>query len=236
MQEIEIIKNAGIVGAGGAGFPTHVKLSSQVETLIINGAECEPLINVDKQLVEFYFDKVYEGIKITAGLIKAKKVVLALKEKYEKALSIAESFKQQEVKFEVFKLGDFYPAGDEQVLVYEVTGKIVPEGGIPLQVGVVVINVETLLNIYKAASGENVTSKYVTVNGEVKNPLTLMVPVGTPVKQLIEFCGGASVSEYACLDGGPMMGKLVDPDTYAVKKTTKSITTSKLQKKLLRYC
>ena len=222
-SEIEIIKDAGIVGAGGAGFPTHIKLNTQVETLIINGAECEPLINVDKQLLEFYFDKVYEGIKIAAGLIKAKKIVLTLKEKYKKVLKVVESFKQQEVKFEIFKLDNFYPAGDEQVLVYEVTGKIVPEGGIPLQVGVVVINVETLLNIYKANRGENVTDKYVTVNGEVKNPLTLMVPVGTPVKKLIDFCGGAAIDEYSCLDGGPMMGKLVDINTYSVKKTTKSI-------------
>ncbi len=222
-SEIEIIKNAGIVGAGGAGFPTHIKLNTQVETLIINGAECEPLINVDKQLLEFYFDKVYEGIKTAAGLTKAKKIVLALKEKYKKALKIIESFKQQDVKFEIFKLDNFYPAGDEQVLVYEVTGKIVPEGGIPLQVGVVVINVETLLNIYKANRGENVTDKYVTVNGEVKNPLTLMVPVGTSVKKLIDFCGGATIDEYSCLDGGPMMGKLVDINTYSVKKTTKSI-------------
>ena len=222
-SEIEIIKDAGIVGAGGAGFPTHIKLNTQVETLIINGAECEPLINVDKQLLEFYFDKVYEGIKTAAGLTKAKKIVLALKEKYKKVLKVVESFKQQEVKFEIFKLDNFYPAGDEQVLVYEVTGKIVPEGGIPLQVGVVVINVETLLNIYKANRGENVTDKYVTVNGEVKNPLTLMVPVGTSVKKLIDFCGGATIDEYSCLDGGPMMGKLVDINTYSVKKTTKSI-------------
>ena len=222
-SEIEIIKDAGIVGAGGAGFPTHIKLNTQVETLIINGAECEPLINVDKQLLEFYFDKVYEGIKTAANLTKVKKVVLALKEEYKEALKVVESFKQQEVKFEIFKLGNFYPAGDEQVLVYEVTGKLVPEGGIPLQVGVVVINVETLLNIYKATCGENVIDKYVTVNGEVKNPLTLMVPVGTPIKKLIDFCGGITIDEYSCLDGGPMMGKLVDINTYSVKKTTKSI-------------
>ncbi len=221
--EIEIIKNAGVVGAGGAGFPTHIKLNTQIETLIINGAECEPLINVDKQLLQFYFDKVYKGIKVAASVTKAKKIVLALKEKHKEAVKAVENFTQQEIKFELFKLDNFYPAGDEQVLVYEVTGKIVPEGGIPLQVGVVVINVETLLNIYKATCGENVTDKYVTVNGGVKNPLTLMVPVGTPVKKLIDFCGGVTLEEYSCFDGGPMMGKLINEDTYAVKKTTKSV-------------
>lgn len=222
-SEIETIRNAGIVGAGGAGFPTHVKLDAKIETLVINAAECEPLINVDKQLLQFYFDQIYEGIRVAAKLTQAKRVILAIKEKYKKALDVIENFNKQDLEFDIFRLDNFYPAGDEQVLVYEVTGRIVPEGGIPLEVGVVVINVETLLNIYKAGQGENVIRKYVTVNGEVKNPLTLMVPVGTSVKQLIEFCGGASVSEYACLDGGPMMGKLVDPDTYAVKKTTKSI-------------
>jgi len=221
--EIEIIKNAGVVGAGGAGFPTHIKLNAQIETLIINGAECEPLINVDKQLMQFYFDKVYEGIKVAASATKAKKIVLALKKKHKEAARAVESFTQQEIKFELFKLDNFYPSGDEQVLVYEVTGKIVPEGGIPLQVGVVVINVETLLNIYKATCGESVTDKYVTVNGGVKNPLTLMVPVGTPVKKLIDFCGGVTLDEYSCLDGGPMTGKLINADTYAVKKTTKSV-------------
>lgn len=221
--EIEIIKNAGIVGAGGAGFPTHVKLDATIETLIVNGAECEPLINVDKQLLEFHFDRVYEGIKVAARVTGAKRVVLALKSKYKEALRTIENFEQKEVKFEIFKLGNFYPAGDEQVLVYEVTGKIVPEGGIPLQVGVVVSNVETLLNIYKATRGENVIKKYVTINGEVKNPSTLLVPVGTPVKKLIEYCGGVAMNEYSCLDGGPMMGKLIDMETYAIKKTTKSI-------------
>lgn len=221
--EIEIIRNAGVVGAGGAGFPTHVKLGATVDTLIINGAECEPLINVDKQLLEFYFDSIYEGIRVAAELTGAKKVVLALKGKYKEALKAVENFEQKEVKFEIFKLGNFYPAGDEQVLVYEVTGKIVPEGGIPLQVGVVVSNVETLLNVYKATKGQSVTRKYVTINGEVKNPSTLLVPVGTPVKKLIEYCGGVTAEEYSCLDGGPMMGKLIDIETYAVKKTTKSI-------------
>ena len=121
------------------------------------------------------------------------------------------------------KLGDFYPAGDEQVLVNEVTGRTVPEGGIPLQVGVVVINVETLFNIAGALEGKKVTGKYVTVNGEVGNPMTLFVPVGTPVKDLIDYCGGLKGEGAAVVDGGPMMGKLIDPRNYAVKKTTKSI-------------
>jgi Na+-translocating ferredoxin:NAD+ oxidoreductase RnfC subunit len=222
-KELDMIRDAGVVGAGGAGFPTHVKLDASVDTLIINGAECEPLINVDKQLLEHRFDRVYKGMKTASALVGARRTVLAVKEKNKKAIEAVESFDADGFDFELYKLDDFYPAGDEQVLVYEVTGKIVPEGGIPIQVGSVVINVETLLNIADAVEGSKVTHKYVTVNGEVNNPMTLMVPVGTPVKILLDYCGGLKPGDAVVVDGGPMMGKLIDPESYAVKKTTKSI-------------
>ena len=109
------------------------------------------------------------------------------------------------------------------MLVYEVTKRIVPEGGIPLMVGVVVTNVETLLNVSNALHDRSVISKFVTINGEVANPMTIEVPVGTPVKSLIDYCGGIKINDWRVLDGGPMMGKLIDENTYAVKKTTKSI-------------
>ena len=235
--EIEIIKNAGIVGAGGAGFPSHVKFDASVDTLIINGAECEPMIHVDNQLLEKYFDRVFEGMRIAAGLVGARRTVLALKAKYKDAIHIIEGYKNAKnpasagdlsgsagnFDFEISKLANFYPAGDEQVLVYEVTGKIVPEGGIPLMVGVVVTNVETLLNVSNAMNGQNVITKFVTVNGEVANPMTFEAPVGTPVKMLLELCGGITTDDYRVLDGGPMMGKLIDEADYALKKITKSI-------------
>ncbi len=222
-KEIDMIKEAGVVGAGGAGFPTHIKLGADADTLIINAAECEPLINVDKQLLEFDFNRVHKGMETASELLGAKRTIIAIKKKNKKAIDMIEAFPQGEYKFEIFKLEDFYPAGDEQVLVNEVTSKIVPEGGIPLQVGVVVINVETLLNVADALEGQKVIDKYVTVNGEVGKPMTLLVPVGTPVKKLIDYCGGVKGEENAVVDGGPMMGKLIDPADYAVKKTTKSI-------------
>jgi len=222
-KRLDIIKEAGVVGAGGAGFPTHVKLDAKVDTLIINAAECEPLINVDKQLLEFYFEKVYSGMKAAEGFVGAKRVVLSIKEKNKKAIDAIEKFSGDGFDFELLKLGDFYPAGDEQVLVNEVTDRIVPEGGIPLQIGVVVINVETLFNIKNAFDGIKVIDKYVTVNGEVEKPMTLLVPVGTGISQLIDYCGGTKGEGMAVLDGGPMMGKMIDPKSYSVKKTTKSI-------------
>ncbi len=215
---IELIKNAGIVGAGGAGFPTHVKLNAKVDTLIVNGAECEPLINVDRQLIEKYTAKLYEGLKIAAQSTGAKNIIIALKAKNKQAVQALESF-----KFDIFKLGNFYPAGDEQVLVNEVTGKIVPEGGIPLNVGIVVINVETLINVANAVKGHVLTKKYVTVNGAVSEPKTFLVPIGTPVMRLIEACGGPVIADYGVIDGGPMTGKLINPDEHAVTKTTNAI-------------
>lgn len=223
---MEIIKNAGIVGAGGAGFPTHVKLSAKVDTLIVNGAECEPLINVDKQLMEKNFEDVYKGLQAAVELTGATQIFIAIKEKYKLAKGKMMAFKSSgsaDIDFNIFELGNFYPAGDEQVLVNEVTSQIVPEGGIPLNVGVIVINVETLLNIAKALNGKNVIEKYVTINGEIKNPRTFKVPVGTPVSLLIDYCGGTKVDEVTYLDGGPMMGKVIDPHDYYIKKTTKSI-------------
>jgi Na+-translocating ferredoxin:NAD+ oxidoreductase RnfC subunit len=226
--EIENIRNAGVVGAGGAGFPSHVKFDTQVDTLIVNAAECEPLIHVDKQLLQHRFEKVYDGMKIAAGLVGAKRVVLALKEKYTKSIEAIENYKSGQsggsgFDFEILRLENYYPAGDEQVLVYEVTGKVVPEGGIPLMVGTVVANVETLLNVSEAVKGNCVTDKFVTLNGEVGNPMTLKVPVGTPVRTLIDFCGGTTTDDFRVLDGGPMMGKLIDENSYSVKKTTKSV-------------
>lgn len=222
-KEIDSIKDAGVVGAGGAGFPTHVKLDAKIENLIVNAAECEPLIDVDKQLLEKEFATVLEGLKIAANLTGAKRVIIALKAKYKKAIAAIESYQKKDFDFELCRMGNFYPAGDEQTMVYEATGRIVPEGGIPLMVGCVVINVETLLNVAQAVKGIKVTQKYVTLNGEVANPTTIKVPVGTPVKLLLDYVGGITADEYAVYDGGPMMGKLIDQDSYAVKKTTKSI-------------
>jgi Na+-translocating ferredoxin:NAD+ oxidoreductase RnfC subunit len=222
-DSIKKIRDAGVVGAGGAGFPTHVKLDAKVDTIIVNGAECEPLIHVDRQLLENNLSEMYQGLKTAAGTTGAKRLVIALKHKNKEALKTLESFQKEHNDFEIFKLDNFYPAGDEQVLVNEVTKKIVPEGGIPLNVGIVVINVETLVNVFKALQSRSVIYKYVTVNGEVLSPATFKVPVGTPVSTLIKACGGTLSERVRAIDGGAMTGKLVDINTHAVTKTTKAI-------------
>jgi Na+-translocating ferredoxin:NAD+ oxidoreductase RnfC subunit len=219
---IQQVQDAGIVGAGGAGFPTHVKLNAEAETLVVNGAECEPLLRVDQQLMERDAIVLVKTLDQWVEAIGAKQGIFGLKEKYHGAIDALNAAVQAFPRISVYAMPNVYPAGDEQFLVYETVGKVVPEGGIPLQVGVIVVNVETLLNLSKAFEGEPVTETYVTITGEVKNPGTYAVPVGTALPTLIKWAGGVTVEPYAVIDGGPMMGKLIeDPQQVMVKKASK---------------
>lgn len=206
---LEIIKSAGVIGAGGAGFPTHVKLNAEAEFILLNGAECEPLLRVDQQLMEFYPDEIIKGFVAAGQIVGAKKAFLGIKEKHKRVIAILKKrIKALQVGHfvEVRKLKDSYPAGDEQVLVHELTGRVVPEAGIPIHVGCVVINSETAFNIYKAMRNEAVTETYITVAGDVPRRLTIKVPVGTPIIDVLKLTGLDDFSDYAVIDGGPMMG------------------------------
>lgn len=218
---VAAVKAAGVVGAGGAGFPTYVKINASVDTVIANGAECEPLLRADQQIMAKLSGKLIFGLKTVLLATGARQGFIGLKRKYEEAVSSLQSEldKMGEKSIQLFYLPDIYPAGDEQVLVHEVTGRIVPEGGIPLQVGVVVANVETLVNIADALEGRAVTDKYVTIGGAVKKPITLKVPIGIKVQELIELAGGSAVEPYAVIDGGPLMGKVIDSNSPVTKTT-----------------
>ncbi|MEW6556634.1 MAG: SLBB domain-containing protein [Elusimicrobiota bacterium] len=222
MNIVELVKNAGVVGAGGAGFPTHIKLSAKVETVIANGAECEPLLRVDQQMMDIYAERVVRGLQLAMESTGAKNGIIALKEKYQPAINALNKTISQFPNFPIslFYLNNFYPAGDEFVLVYEVTGKILPESGIPLNVGIVVDNVVTLMNIANAVDGQPVTDRPLTVCGAVKNPVTAFFPIGTSVAEVINFAGGTTTSDYTVLDGGPMMGTIISEDTAITKKTS----------------
>ena len=218
---VAAVKAAGVVGAGGAGFPTHIKIDAQVDVVIANGAECEPLLRAHQLIMASESAKVVLGLKTVMLATGARRGYIGLKRKYAEAVAnlqaaIAAAGGQD---VELFFLPDIYPAGDEQVLVHEVTGRIVPEGGLPLQVGVVVANVETLVNIAAALAGIPVTDKFVTIGGAVSRPVTVKVPLGMKVGELIALAGGAAVEPYAVIDGGPMMGKLVTPDAPVTKTT-----------------
>lgn len=217
------IKNAGVVGAGGAGFPTHVKISSKVKYIILNSAECEPLLHVDINLISEYADEILTAVNEILKATDAEKAYIGIKGKHKEAIHIIESRLKKYKKIELSILDDFYPAGDEQVLVYEVTGEIVPEGGIPLVVGCLVINVETALNIFYSLNEIPVTDTYVTINGDVKNPKTLKIPVGVSIKEAVSLSEPYDIENSCIIDGGPMMGKIVQDINEPVKKTTKGL-------------
>ncbi|WP_434073718.1 4Fe-4S dicluster domain-containing protein [Moorella naiadis (nom. illeg.)] len=214
---------AGVVGAGGAGFPTHFKIKNRAEIVIANGAECEPLLQVDQQLLVRERRAVLRALQAVKEAVGATEAYLALKPKYKEAVSALEAVLPGYPGLTIKLLPDVYPAGDEQVLVYEVTGRVVPPGGIPLQVGVVVLNIETLVNVYAAMHDEPVTAKYLTVAGAVARPVTVQVPLGTPVEEVLDLAGGPQVEDFLVLDGGPMMGQSIAPEHDVVTKTTKGL-------------
>ena len=201
------VRAAGVVGAGGAGFPTHVKLDSQVDTVIANGAECEPLLKADKYLMTHRATEVVEGLRFAMQATGASRGILALKREYDEAVQALTAASQGAADITLHLMGSYYPAGDEFLLVYETTGRLVPEAGIPLAVGIVVQNVGTLCNVAAAQKGIPVTDCLLTVTGEVNEPRTLSVPLGTPFEQVISWAGGYPRSEdkLALVAGGPMM-------------------------------
>ncbi|MCL1879202.1 MAG: 4Fe-4S dicluster domain-containing protein [Actinomycetia bacterium] len=220
---LDSIREAGVVGAGGAGFPTHVKLAAQAETLIVNASECEPLIRVDQQLLVKRSQDFLKGLDVAMRLTGAKKAYIAIKAKHGEVI---DQLRQDITGFagvEVFEMGDYYPAGDEQVMVYDVLGKVVPCGAIPLTVGCVVSNVETLINVASATSGTPVTTTFVTVTGDVPRPATYELPIGISYREALALSGVSDVSGQAAIDGGAMMGKLVADLDAPITKTTKAI-------------
>jgi Na+-translocating ferredoxin:NAD+ oxidoreductase RnfC subunit len=219
---VQLIKAAGVVGAGGAGFPTHVKVNATARHVIVNGAECEPLLRVDQQLMAQNADLVVKGLEAVMEATGASRGTVALKRKYHDAMeNLTRAVAGKPV--ELFILGDFYPAGDEHVTVYEVTGKIVPEGEIPLKVGCVVCNVETLLNVAYALEGQPVTDTYLTVTGEIPNPMTIKIPIGTAIREVLALAGQDKMEGLVVVEGGPMMGNVVGDLHLPVTKTTKAL-------------
>lgn len=237
MSLLDMVREAGVIGAGGAGFPTHVKLASKSEYILLNGAECEPLLRVDQQLMELFPDEIIKGFEAAGKLVGASKALIGIKGKHKKVIStLRERIEVLQVGdfIEVKELPDIYPAGDEQVLVYELTGRVVPEAGIPIQVGCVVVNSETALNIYHASLGKPVTEKYITVTGDIPKPLTVKVPVGTPIIDVLKLSGIENFNDYAVIDGGPMMGPVMNSIDGYITKKNKGFVILKKQHSLIR--
>lgn len=215
------VQNAGIVGAGGAGFPTYVKFGAEAEIFLVNGAECEPLLKVDQQLAERHADLLIKGVEYGMIATGAKEGIIALKGKYKTAISALEVQLQDHPHIRIHILEDIYPAGDEVITIWMATGRRVPPAALPLSVGVVVNNVQTLINVAKAVEHEApVIDKTLTINGMVQNPITVTVPIGTTYRQVLEMAGGVTTPNPAYINGGPMMGALVTDLDAPITKTT----------------
>ena len=218
----DLLREAGVVGAGGAGFPTYAKLSPKADTLILNCAECEPLLRLHRQVLKNYTYEILSTLYEISKIVGVENIIIGIKASYKETVEAVNNEISSFNNMKVCTLPEIYPAGDEVVLTYEATGRVVPAGQIPLSVGVTVMNVETVYNVYKAMKGEPVTHKYVTIIGEVKNPVTLLAPIGTPIEKLIDMAGGATITDPAYLLGGPMMGSLGSP-SQTVTKTTNAV-------------
>ncbi|MBR2904020.1 MAG: SLBB domain-containing protein [Clostridia bacterium] len=217
----ELMKEAGIVGAGGAGFPSYGKLASGADTLVINGAECEPLLYTDYILLRDELSMVLTGIQAVQDYLGVKKAQLCVK--HHTAEKLAWEDGQTLAKgVLVTVLPDVYPMGDEIALIYQATGRVVKPGNLPISAGVIVYNVETLYNVAVALKKEEkVTMKWLTIGGNVARPIVVKVPVGTPVSALFKKYGVVVPENHTVLDGGPSMGKVVNVGRDVVTKTTK---------------
>jgi Na+-translocating ferredoxin:NAD+ oxidoreductase RnfC subunit len=216
---LKTVRDAGVVGAGGAGFPTYRKLEATVSHIIANGAECEPLLQKDRESMRRDRRAFFRGLATMRQLTGAQRVTVAVKRKNEDLVDLMrEDAKQAGCEFFVYE--DVYPAGDEYVLVYEITGRQIPPGGLPLHVDCVVDNVETIINIGKAIEGSPVTEKYVTITGAVHRPLTTIVPIGTSFQECLRVAGGCTVDDPTLLVSGVMMGGVSKDLLAPVGKTT----------------
>ena len=211
----ENLRQWGIVGAGGAGFPAEVKCGAKAEMVIANAAECEPLLHKDKELLKAFPSELISGLSAVMKMTGASKGVIGIKEKYTEVINSLKQILPENIS--IHPLGDFYPAGDEFILVYTITRRVIPPGGLPIHVGCVVNNVETLINIGRARP---VVEKYLTVAGAVKKPATICVPIGITFRECLALAGGATIPEPVALVGGAMMGTLCTDWDAPVTKTT----------------
>ncbi len=218
-----VLRENGIVGAGGAGFPSYAKLNPKAEVVLLNCAECEPLLELHKQLLQQCTKEVLDAFDIVRQSVGAKEGKICIKSHYESTIAAIEGVLPDYPNLSVCRLDSVYPAGDEVVTAYCATGKVVRPGGIPIEIGVIVYNVETMYNAYYAINGSTpVTSKLITVSGKVKTPKTVRVPLGITLREVVSLAGGPTIDDYTYWVGGPMMG-LEQKPTDLVKKTTNSV-------------
>ena len=213
------IEDCGVVGAGGAGFPTHLKIDPRAKTIILNCAECEPLLCVDKYLLAHYTEEIFAALKQVSEVLDAD-VVIAVKKAYKKTINSVNEKIQAYPRFRLCLLENIYPIGDEIILIYETLGFVVPPGSLPIEAGCIVFNVETMYNVYHAiTSNKPVTEKWVTIAGEVENPGVKQFPVGLTIHDAVKTAGDITSTNPAYILNGLMMGKKVLGTDFITKTT-----------------
>lgn len=194
----KIARDHGIVGAGGAGFPTYAKMTDKADTIILNCAECEPLLKLHRQLLATHVEEILQMLDEVRETLSAKEAVIGIKSEY---VSTVEAVKEEIKNYPSLRLCELraeYPAGDEVILIYEATGRVIRPGGIPIDENVVVFNVETMYNLYRAVHLDvAVTNKIVSIVGEIDKPLTVRVPLGTTLPEAVALAGKPTIKDPA---------------------------------------
>ena len=226
---VEAIKKSGTVGLGGAGFPSYVKFNvpdgKKVEALIINGAECEPYITSDTRTMIDKSEDMYRGIATICKHLDIENVIIGIEANKAEAIAKMQELASSDARIKVAVLPSVYPQGGEKVLVYHTTGKVIPAGKLPLDVGVIVSNCTTVAAIGNYIdTGMPLVSKCITVDGgSIASPKNVIAPIGTPVSEVIDFAGGFNGDPYMVLLGGPMMGSAIEDLDTPVMKSTNAI-------------
>lgn len=226
---IKAARDCGLVGLGGAGFPSHVKLNPRnpqdVDTLIINGAECEPFITVDNRALLDDSEDILFSVRMILKLLGLKKAAFGVENNKPEAIAHIQEATKNDDNIEVIPLEAKYPQGAEKVLIYAATGRIVPEGKLPSDVGAIVFNVNSLAILAKyIKTGMPLIRKNITVDGAaITTPKNISVPIGTPIAKVVEFCGGYNGQPDKIIMGGPMMGTAMKDDSFPILKNTNAI-------------
>lgn len=242
-QLVKMVRDMGLVGLGGAGFPTHVKLIKQpdkpLDTLIINGAECEPFITADYRECIENPDDILEGVYKLLDIMKFERVIIAIEDNKLEAIKIlydiAADKRDTENRVRLMKLKSRYPQGAEKVLIYTTTGRQLPLGKLPADIGCVVMNITSIAAIGRyLKTGMPLTTKRLTVDGDaIENPGNVLVTIGTKLHEVIDFCGGFKENSAKIIVGGPMMGfSVADIDIPVLKQNNAILCFSEKQAKL----
>lgn len=230
-----IARENGIVGAGGAGFPSYAKMTDKADTVILNCVECEPLLKLHVQLLAANAEEIVQMLDEVREALGAKEAVIGIKSEHVHTIRILNEVIQDYPGVRICAVRPIYPMGDEVILIYEATGRVIKPGGIPIDENVIVYNAETMHNLYQAVhGGRPVTDKLISIVGEVEKPVTVRVPLGMSVKEAVALAGGITVKDPAYVMGGPMMGKLGTENTIITKTTNAIIVLSESHKVVMR--